>query len=145
MKRFLAAVAGLVLLASVGSAQQYEVALVSTQMVLTSGTSNINSVVTITKYQDVAIQLTILPGSAATTNGNITASFAKSADGTTYETTASSTIVAAANGTAAVTKVGTISAGAAGYLKLTTLANASYGTVTGIITVVKKPQRYGGN
>jgi hypothetical protein len=145
MKRILTAVAGIVLLASVCTAQQYGTALVATQMVLTSGTSNINSVVTVTKYEDVAVQLTILPGSAATTNGNITASFARSVDGTTYETTAGHTVVAAANGTAAVTTVGTINAGAAGYLKLTTLQNASYGTVTGIVTVVKKPVRFGGN
>jgi len=137
----LALLAGLVAFSA--QAQQYEVTIVKTQMVATTGTSNINSVITLTKYEDIAVGLRLLGGSVATTNGNVTASFALSTDGVTYETTASRTVVGAANGVTAVQTVGTINTGAAGYLKLTTLANASYGTVTGVVTISKKPQRFG--
>ena len=137
----LALLAGLYALPA--SAQQYDVATSAALVVASGGTSNVNAVITCTKYEDVTVQVTLSGTTAATTNGNITVSFAHGVDGTLYETTAQTTVVVAANGATAVSKVANITVGATGYLKLTTIANASSGDGTVTVKVAKKPQREG--
>ena len=144
MKRILIlALLVLAVVALPGYAQQYDSSLVLTQVVEAGGTSNINQVITLTKYEDFAVQASFV-GTAASTNGNVTLSFVSGVNGTLYETTAQNTVVLAANGATAVVKVQNITVGAVGYVKLTTAANAATaGTGTLIITVAKKPQREG--
>ena len=144
MKRILIlALLVLAVVALPGYAQQYDVATSAALVVASGGTSNVNAVITCTKYEDVTVQVTLSGTTAATTNGNVTVSFAHGVDGTLYETTAQTTVVAAANGATAVSKVQNITVGATGYLKLTTIANASSGDGTVTVKVAKKPQREG--
>ena len=141
MKRILilALLAGLYALPA--SAQsQYDVATSAALVVASGGTSNVNAVITCTKWEDVTVQVTLSGTTAATTNGNITVSFVHGVNGTTYETTAQTTVVLAANGATAVSKVQNITVGATGYLKLTTIANASSGDGTVTVKVAKKPK-----
>jgi hypothetical protein len=124
-------------------AQQYNTGSFTT-VVAASTTSNYTSsaVFTCTKYEDVSIWVQSKIADAGT--DNTTVSFAKSVDGTTYETTPSVVVTIANTGTTTVNTITNINVGAAGYLRLSSIVNGDTGdalTVTNTFAV--KPQRFG--
>jgi hypothetical protein len=124
-------------------AQQYEAQLISSNALTTVTETNLASVLTLTKYEDTALQLSVI-GTAATTNGNVSVTVQRSIDGVNY--TAFMTLDLAANGATRATCISNVpptSLGPVGYLKFTTVTNASFGTATYILNAAKKPKRFG--
>ena len=134
-------------IAVAGHAQQYNVtALYSTNNVAkTNGSASPNAVLGVTKFEDVAIELSAAGATAAMTTNTLTATFAKSADGSTYETTGSLTVTLVGDGVSATNYVvTTANVGAAGYLRLNTIAwNGTTTLVHAGVRVARKPARFG--
>lgn len=143
MKYIIAIIAAVAITASV-HAQQYNTGSITT-VVAASTTTNTTSgigVFAVQKYEDVTIWTNTKIADSGTDNTVV--SFAKSADGTTYETVPSVVITVANTGTTAVNTITNINVGAAGYLKLVSVVNGdASGNLTNIVTVAKKPQRFG--
>jgi len=133
-----------VLLAFIGaaSAQQYQPVALYTQgtnAIAGSATVSPAAVFTLTKFNNVALQLTAKASGSTDTNA-VTASFAKSVDGVTYETTPSVTLAVTSSSTNAITGVTNAALGAVGYLKLTSIVNSNTNALTGVsVQAVKKP------
>ena len=120
-------------------AEQYAATALHSNNVPASVTTNVNSVVTLTKSDEVALELSVI-GNAGSTNGNATATFTWSTTGNNYD--AGFTVVAAANGATRVTTVTNVYAGSRGYLKLTTLANAAGSNLDIQVSSALKPIRH---
>lgn len=146
------------LLALVGAvhAQQYSVAphfVPSTNgasTTLNGGTNNIaaattntyNSVITLTKYDEVALQPIFQLTGAGTSA--VVFRFSKSVDGTNFIADASRTISVTAAGTTVVSGISNQLVGAVGYLRLDTIENPNASAVTNLtFPAVPKPSRYG--
>jgi hypothetical protein len=144
MKYIIAIIAGLTLAISGVEAQQYNTGSISF-VVAASTTTNTaagTGVFGVTKYEDVCIWVNSKIADSGTDNTVV--NFSKSADGTTYETTPSVVITVANTGTVNVNTITNINVGAAGYLKLVSVVNGDgSGNLTNIVTVAKKPQRFG--
>lgn len=132
-------IAGLCPLTSVSQAQQYDATALHSNSVANGVTSNVNAVVTLTKADDVALELSIV-GNAGSTNGNVTATFTRSVDGVNYDN--GFTVIAAASGATRVTTVTNVTVGSVGYLQLTTLANAASSNLDIQVTRALKPIRH---
>ncbi len=118
------------------------------QLVVSGGTSNINSVAAFNKYDDVAVAFKV-QGSPTMTNGIWTAVFRTSVDGTDFTTGTTHSMIATGLGATASVTVSNFSLKAKAYLKLISMANACYANSdsygTGIVTYATKPVRFGGN
>lgn len=121
-------------------AQQYTTYTLTshTNTVPASSTDTVASnAIGLTKYNNAAVQVQF-QGSAADT-GNVTFSFVRSQNGSSYDTVPL-TFVVPANGTTAVRASTNYQFGATGYLKLLSIANAATNSVTNIvIRVTLKP------
>jgi putative flippase GtrA len=108
----------------------------------TNAVVNVGSI-TLTKYQDVHVQIRCALTAAGTTSSIF--NFAKSVDGTTWETAPSTAVSVANAGTTTVQVNANVNVGAAGYLRLGTLTNGDNdGVLTNIvIKYTTKPQRFG--
>jgi len=143
MKKTIIITALVAVLAFAGSAsaQQYSPVTVysqGTNAIAGSATVTPGSVITMTKSNNVAFQ--IFATSLAGSTNAVTANFAKSVDGVTYETTPSVTLAVTANGTNAVSALTNVATGAVGYLKLTSIVNGNTNALTGVgVTAAKKP------
>lgn len=134
MKQILAILAAVALCASAAQAQQYAVATAyssGTNTIATNGTVTNNFVIAATKVTDIGLAISARAVGAAT--GNITATFARSLDGTNWVSTPNITLAVAANGTNPVTAVTNITVGAVGFLRLNTVA---YADPTSVLTNV---------
>jgi hypothetical protein len=131
MKSILLAIFAVAALAVSAQAQQYSVNTLSTTNAISANTTiTPGSVIAATKHLNVALQPSFALANSGT--ANVTFSFARSVDGTTFESTPSVSLVVAANGTNTVTGFTNVSMGAGGYLKLTSVANANSTNVTGL-------------
>ena len=128
-------------LAGAASAQQYNPVPIYTQGTnAIAGSATVTpatTAVVVTKFDNVAFQFTA--HSTADATNAVTANFAKSVDGVTYETTPSVALPVTLNGTNAVSAVTNLSTGAVGYLKLKSIVNSDTNAVSGAsIMAVKK-------
>lgn len=157
MKRILLILAG-VLFAGVLHAQQYQAESFALTNFLAANATNTTigatntvsgghtvgvAIKSVNKFEDIAIQVSSILGGAGTANGKF--AFARSMDGTTYETTPSN-IVLVLTGTGAGRAVATsnINVGANAYIKCVSIANANDQEMTNIvIQYATKPQRFG--
>ena len=121
------------------SAQQYSSTAQFSNTVAVA-TTNLNSVIALTKYADAGIQLNIV-GGASSTNGNVTATFNQSVDAVNWSS--AFTVVAAANGTTAVTVTTNVNVNAVGYLQLASIQNAAASNLNIQVTIARKPSRTG--
>lgn len=140
-------------LALSASAQQYNVTALSytnggatyldggTNHIPAAATNTLNSPITLTRYDQMAIQLVFkLNGSG--TSATVW-NFDHSADGTNY-TTGALALSLSANGTTAVTITTNITVNATGYWRLRTVENPNASAITNLqVMVWKKPSRYG--
>lgn len=131
-----ALVAILMALPSPAFAQQYKVSTLDTgtNVIAASGTlSPTNAKVVVTKNANVAYSVSFnLSGTGV---GNVVSSWAKSIDGTNYESTPSVTMTNVANGTNTVVGVGNTAMGAGGWLKLVSVVNANTPSTVTNLTV----------
>lgn len=117
-----------------------------TRNVEANSTSNYTDTATLTKYEDVTLQLEFknIHGSA---NSLCTFIFATSTDGTNYSTLNRPTIQGAFNGTTLVTINTNLTLGAAGYIRLISIQNACatslYHATNVAVRVGYKPKRFG--
>ena len=126
-------------------AQQYSEYTVATRGIDAGATSNVNEVITLTKYEDVSVKVKSIAGLAASgcLSGVVKTTFNWSANGVDYLAVP---LVMMTTGPVAGTPVVAISnqtMGAVGYLKLTTIQNLTEGVVTTSVRVATKPQRFG--
>lgn len=140
MKKLLALLA-LLGLAPLAQAQQYFVETVSSAATIAaSGSITPGTKIPVRPYSNVAIQVSFKLSGSGTSN--IVASFAKSVDGTTFETTPSVTVTVAASGTTTVSGVSNVALGGVGWLKLVSVTNANTPSTVAelsIKTAVKRP------
>lgn len=124
------------------SAQQYSVQSLSTGTTVIAASGSLaptSAIVTATKNKNVTLQMSYaLSGTGVAA---VTLKCAKSIDGTTYETVESGTLAVTASGTNTVQGTLNIDMGGAGYLKVTSIANANTpSTVAGLsVKASKKP------
>jgi hypothetical protein len=106
--------------------------------------ANLGSVITATRYGEVAIDIAFALDGSGTTACNF--KFLTSVDGTNYNTTAPITITQAPNGTTTVRTNTSISLGAVGYIKLgsITAANNSAAMTNIVVGYSFKPSRVDG-
>jgi xanthine dehydrogenase molybdopterin-binding subunit B len=128
------------------AAQQYTVTTVAcTNNVpnTTTTTANLGSAVTLTKYDEAAVQIDYKLNAAGTTA--CTFNFVTSVDGSTYGTTSAHAVVFAPNGTTLVSTNLNITIGSKGYLKLLsiTAANNTADMTNIVVKVSVKPKRQG--
>jgi len=151
MKPKFIAIIGLVLLALCAfvvpvQAQQYAVTSVTiTNHVPAATTDGIDSAaIALTRYEDIGIWWSFKMSAAAT--DNMTLTFKKSIDGTTYATTGGPSFVVAATGATTVNFVTNFTLGPVGYLKVDSIQNANGAAValTNLyLKIVTKPRRNG--
>jgi len=139
--------AGLVLVAGVVIAAQYSASSLSITFAgagLAAVTeTNPAAVVTLTKFEDVSIQVSGKLDDAGT---DVTAvKFARSVDGVTYETTPSMVISLTHAGTTTTACLSNWNVGAVGYIKCVAISNAAAtANLTNlVIKVTTKPARFG--
>jgi len=157
MKR-LAFTLGLVIaLAFPALAQQYTVGTLTlaTNSVLTGATEEGNSsAITLTRYEDVALQFTFLAAGTMTNDcdGDVTFNFAWSPDGSNWNNTTNqnrSFVLSCAwtNDTTAVAFVTNVTVGAIGYMRLDNIINGDTNENSYVTNIVVKyalkPKRYG--
>ena len=138
----LAVVAVAALAVPTASAQQYTTVSLyssSTNSIATNGTVTNNVTFTATKVTDVGLAVTARGASGAT--GNVTATFARSLDGSNWVSSPTITVAVPLSGTNLVTAVTNITLGSVGYLRLTTVANGDPASVATNVTVLgsRKP------
>ena len=145
MKYLIAIIASLLLVVS-ANAQTYAVQNLSlaTNAVAASSTETLSSVIDCGKQDTVAVMLQFKMSTSGT--GNQTFTFARSVDGTSYETLAGkqTAVVVAATGATTSTTVTNIPSYGAKYIKLISWANADAGAYTTNMVVkyaVKIPAR----
>jgi hypothetical protein len=128
MKKILTSLAAVAILATVAQAQQYTAAslTVTSNIAAASTNSPASAVRAVTRNRHAAIATSFAMTGAGTPN--VVFSFSRSADGTNYETTPSLVITNAANGTNTVTSITNLDLGAAGWLKLVSVANTNAST-----------------
>jgi len=126
-------------------AQQYGSALSYTLTPVLAGVTETNpvQVATVTKYEDVSIQVSGKLDAAGTDVTKV--KFARSVDGVNYETTPSMIISLTHAGTVTTSVVSNWNIGAVGYLKCVAVTNAAAtANLTNLtIRVSTKPSRYG--
>lgn len=159
MKNILSILAGLALVAALAlpaAGQQYTLGNLlngGTQNIKSSGvnattvTSNYTGqVITLTKYEDVCLQLGFknLDGSATLP---VEFTFARSTDGTNYATLTQDVVSVPQNGTTAVVVTTNWNVGSVGYLKLVSIANTEtnelYHVTNLVVRYSIKPKRFG--
>ena len=142
MKKILTMLALAVAALAPAHAQQYAVSTAyssSTNSIGTNATVTNNVTISATKVADIGLGVTARGASGAT--GNITATFARSLDGTNWVSSPTITVAVPLSGTNVVTAVTNITLGAVGYLRLNTVANGDPASVaTNVaVKVAKKP------
>jgi len=135
MKKLLLTLSAIALVAFLSAPAQAQTATLSTgtNVIAASGTlSPTNAVISIQKHLNLGLQASFALSGTGT--GNIVLSFAKSLDGTTFETTPSVTLTIAASGTNTVSGLTNVSMGAVPKLKLVSVTNANTpSTVAGLV------------
>jgi hypothetical protein len=140
-------VAGLALTAGIAIAAQYTASTLSISFAgagLAAVTeTNPATVVTLTKYEDVTIQVSGKLDDAGTDVTKV--KFSRSVDGTTYETTPSMVMSLTHAGTTTTSCISNWNIGAVGYIKCVAISNAAAtANLTNlVIKVTTKPARYG--
>lgn len=140
MKKLLIALVAAFGIAGISHAQQYSATSLyssGTNSIAANSTNSVGQAFAVTKNRNIAIALafTGTTGNSA----NVTANLAKSVDGTSYESTPSVTLTAAANGTNAVTAVTNVDTGGVGWLKLVSVVNGNNTLTNVAVKASKKP------
>ena len=146
MKKLIAGIIGLVLFASFAQAQQYTVTTLRATNVAGTATATLTDAITLTKHDQVAIQLST-KGSAAGATGTVTATFVQGLDGTVYSAATAFTMTAVLSGTTQINTITNISPGAVGYIRLKSIANGDLDAAiisTNTVSYAVKPSRLGG-
>ncbi len=143
MKKLLSIIVALVVIgAFTASAQQYSAVLSTNIVIAASGNTNIALAVTLTKYDEAALEV-IVSGGAALTNGNIVTTFKAGAGGTGFPNTLG-TLSVATDGATTAYGVSNLFLYAQGYLQVYALSNGSAtATSTNTVKVWVKPKRNG--
>lgn len=147
MKHVITILAALALFAFGAQAQgNYQAAsLLSTTASITAGaTTNYNTVINVTKWDEIALQLSYKLAAATANNSNVTVTLSRSLDGVNWGTADKLVFTLAANSTNQVSTITNIDTGSIGYYRLDSIANANTNTMTNILVrFAVKPKRQG--
>lgn len=140
MKKILIALVAAFAAAGLSHAQQYSATSLyssGTNSIAANSTNAVGQTFVVTKNKVVGLQLTFTGTTG--NSANVTANLARSVDGSSYESTPSVTLTAAANGTNAVTAVTNVDTGGGGWLKLVSLVNGNNTLTNVAVKASKKP------
>lgn len=138
---FTVAALALLALPTLADVSPVDVGMTNTVAAETTLTTGLGSAVNVENQDNVGVTCAFKTTSADTSTGDITLLFARSFDGTVYETTPKLSFIVPSNSTNLVvgyTNLTVSSIGSAKWLKLVSFQNAATNSLTNVVTVIGK-------